>query len=219
MMIESKKIQRTFVREEAYFVLRDWIVAGSLKPNQKLRDTEIAKQLGCSRTPIREALLRLEEDGFVETKPNSSTIVCPIDFQSASNLYSITWSLETLALTQAFEFLSPRPIELMIAANDKLIRALKLKDAASAVDADNEFHAVFIELSQNRELSRILAGIKQKLKRIELFYFEKVQDVHHSCDEHTQVIEALKEKDLQRALGAIVHNWQLSFKRIQELEF
>ena len=85
----SQKIKRTSVREEAYMILRDWIVQGNLTPGQQLRDKELAEQLGVSRTPIREALLRLEDDGFVETKPSRSTIVSPIQFEGVLNIYSI----------------------------------------------------------------------------------------------------------------------------------
>ena len=90
----ESKIQRTFVRQEAYAKLRDWILEGTLAPGAQLRDKELAEQLGVSRTPIREALLRLEGEGLVKTKPNCSTLVTPIDFQHAFHLYSIVWTLE-----------------------------------------------------------------------------------------------------------------------------
>lgn len=215
-MLEPKeKIQRTFVREEAYLVLRDWIVQGKLEPSQKLRDKELAELLGVSRTPIREALLRLEDEGFVQTKPNSSTIVCPIDLHNTLNLYSIVWSLESLAMRQSFEFITCKHIELMNAANERLLQALKSDHAASAVESDDEFHSIYIQLSQNNELSQILFGIKQKLKRLELYYFEKVKDVIHSYEEHRQIIKALQQKDLLHALNAIELNWKASFSRIQ----
>ena len=77
------KIERTFVRKEAYVKLRNWILDGTLAPGAKLRDKELAEQLGVSRTPIREALLRLEDEGFVKAKPNRSTHVSSIDFHNA----------------------------------------------------------------------------------------------------------------------------------------
>src|SRR5689334_15799597 len=98
----GEKIQRTFVREEAYRTLRNWILDGTLAPGVQIRDREIAEQLGVSRTPIREALLRLEDEGLVQTKPNRATRVTTIDFHNAFHLYSIVWTLEQLALTQAF---------------------------------------------------------------------------------------------------------------------
>lgn len=215
-MMESKdKIQRTFVREEVYYVLRDKIVQGILEPNQKLRDKEIAEQLGVSRTPIREALLRLEDEGFVQTKPNSSTMVCPIDFHDSFNLYSIVWTLECLAMKQSFEFITSKHIKLMIEANERLLKALKSHDALSALEADNEFHSIYIQLSNNEELYRIISDIKLKLKRIDIYYFEEIKDIQLSYQEHLQIIKALKKKNLSQTLNAIELNWSASFSRIQ----
>jgi DNA-binding GntR family transcriptional regulator len=214
-MEHKEKLHRTFVREEAYFVLRDQIIEGKLPSGQKLRDKDLAEQLGVSRTPIREALLRLEEEGFVQTKPNCSTIVSPIDFHNASNLYSIIWTLESLALRQAFERLTSNHIDLMQQANEQLLQALQSNNPVLAVDSDSNFHFVYIQLSQNSELCHILSGIKQKLKRLELHYFEKAKDLHLSYEEHVNIIEALKQKDLLQALHAIESNWKASFSRMQ----
>ncbi len=214
-MKHQDKLQRTFVREEAYLILRDQIVEGRLEPGRKLRDKELAEQLGVSRTPIREALLRLEEEGLVQTKPNCSTLVCPIDFHNILNLYSIAWSLENLALRQAFERITSKTIDLMTKVNERLLQALKSNDSTAAVQADNDFHSIYIQLSQNEELCRILSSIKQKLKRLELYYFAQVKDAHRSYEEHLQIIKALKKKDLSLALKAVESNWQASLSRIQ----
>src|SRR5262245_3703602 len=109
-MPAQKILKRTFVREEAYQLLRNWIVEGKRKPGQKLRDKELAEQLGASRTPIREALLRLEDEELVQTKPNSATIVSPIDSHDAYHLYSIVWSLEKLALEQSIRAITQKHV-------------------------------------------------------------------------------------------------------------
>lgn len=215
MMEGNEKLQRTFVREQAYFILRDWIVEGKLRPSQKLRDKELAEQLGVSRTPIREALLRLEGEGFVQTKPNCSTIVCPIDFHNTLNLYSLVWTLENLALRQAFECITSAHIDLMSKANERLLQAIGSNDSRLAVEADNDFHSVYIHLSQNDELCQILSRVKQKLKRLELYYFEKAKDVSNSYEEHLDIIKALQQKDLLLALRTVELNWKASFSRIQ----
>lgn len=211
----KKKLKRTFVREEAYTIIRDWIVDGTLKPNQQLRDKELAEQLGVSRTPIREALLRLEDEGFVQTKPNRSTTVSPIDTTEVFHLYSIGWTLEQLAMKQIFEHLTDDHLQMMEAINLKLKRAIAEGNQIEAVECDNEFHEIFIEISQNKELKRILTGVRQKLKRVELYYFDLVEDVHFSYEEHIRIIEAIRQKDLSLVLDEIEQNWRLSFARIQ----
>ncbi|QGG53538.1 GntR family transcriptional regulator [Lysinibacillus pakistanensis] len=211
----KKKLKRTFVREEAYTIIRDWIVDGTLKPNQQLRDKELAEQLGVSRTPIREALLRLEDEGFVQTKPNRSTTVSPIDATEVFHLYSIGWTLEQLAMKQIFEHLADDHLQKMETINLKLKKAITEGNQIEAVEYDNEFHEIFIELSQNKELKRILTGVRQKLKRVELYYFDLVEDVHFSYEEHLRIIEAIRQKDLSVVLNEIEQNWKLSFARIQ----
>ena len=216
MTQKSEKIQRSFVREEAYLKLRNWIVEGRLEPGQKLRDKDLAQQMGVSRTPIREALLRLEEEGLIQTKPNSSTLVCPIDSHNALHLFSIVWSLEKLALEQAFTSITTKDIQTMIEANEKLSQALQHEDLLAALQADITFHAAYIYLAHNPDLERILSNLKQKLRRLDLYYFEKVKEAHRSYDEHQLIIEALQQKDLPGALSAIENNWKASLSRIYQ---
>ena len=210
----TQKLQRTFVREEAYLILRDWIVQQKLKPGEQLRDKELAEQLGVSRTPIREALLRLEDEGFVRTKPNRSTAVAPINLHEALHLYSIAWSLEQLALEQAFQNIAEEEMQLMGKANQRIQEAVNQGNGLLALETDYEFHSVYVDISQNKELKRILAGLRQKLKRLELYYFNHAGDVDVSCDEHNQLIEAIVQKDLALSLNLVKLNWQRSFTRI-----
>lgn len=207
------KIQRTFVRQEAYVKLRNWILDGTFAPGMQLRDKELAAQLGVSRTPIREALLRLEDEGLVQTKPNRSTHVSSIDFHNAFHLYSIVWTLEKLALTQAFGSITEDHLQVMTEANERFLKKMKTRDRLGALDADYDFHSVYVKLSQNTELEKIIFDVKNKLKRLDLYYFDKVKDAALSYEEHKQIIEALKQKDLSQAINAVEHNWKNSFSR------
>lgn len=211
----ENKIQRTFVRKEAYTKLRDWILDGTLAPGTQLRDKELASQLGVSRTPIREALLRLEDEGLIKTKPNRSTHVSSIDFHQAFHLYSIVWTLECLALSQAFGAMTNEHIQLMIEANERFLQKMETKDRLAALDADHDFHSVYVKLSNNQELEKIISEIKTKLKRLDLYYFEKIKNALLSYDEHKQIIEALKQKNLSLAMQAVEHNWKSSFNRFE----
>jgi len=211
----ENKIQRTFIRREAYTKLRDWILDGTLAPGAQLRDKELAGKLGVSRTPIREALLRLEDEGLVKTKPNRSTHVSSIDFHSAFHLYSIVWTLECLALSQAFGSIADEHIQRMIDANERFLQKMKAKDRFSALEADHEFHSVYVKLSNNQELEKIIFEVKTKLKRLDLYYFEKIKNALLSYDEHKQIIEALKQKNLSLATEAVEHNWKNSFNRFE----
>lgn len=211
----EEKIQRTFVRQEAYLKIRNWILDGTLAPGAQVRDKELAEQLGVSRTPIREALLRLEDEGLVQTKPNRATLVSPIDFHSASHLYSIVWTLERLALTQAFGLITDFHIQAMIEANERFLQKMKDQDHIAALDADYDFHSIYVKLSENKELAKIISELKQKLKRLFFYYFDKIKDAELSYDEHNQIIKALKKKDLVLGLNAVEDNWKNCFSRFK----
>lgn len=209
------KILRTFVRQEAYLQLRNWILDGTLPPGAQLRDKELALQLGVSRTPIREALLRLEDEGLVKTTPNRSTRVSSIDFHNAFHLYSIVWTLERLALSQAFGSLTAVHIQQMSAANERFLENMKSKNRLAALEADSDFHTVYIKLSQNQEIEKIISEIKTKLKRLDLYYFDKIKNATLSYDEHQKIIDALLQRDLAGAQEAVEHNWKSSFNRFE----
>ena len=211
----DEKIQRTFVRQEAYLKIRNWILEGILAPGTQLRDKELAAQLGVSRTPIREAILRLEDEGLVQTKPNRSTLVSTIDFHSAFHLYSIVWTLERLALSQAFGSITDSHVQTMTHANERFLQKMKIRDRLAALDADHDFHSVYVKLSENKELEKVITEIKQKLRRLDLYYFDKIKDAALSHEEHAQIIEALQNKDLCSALSAVESNWKNSFSRFK----
>lgn len=211
----ESKLQRTFIRQEAYVKLRHWILDGTLAPGAQLRDKALAEQLGVSRTPIREALLRLEDEGLVQTKPNSSTRVSSIDFHSAFHLYSIVWTLERLALSQAFGSMTDAHIQAMTHANERFLQKMHAKERLAALEADYDFHNVYIKLSQNQELEKIIYEIKAKLKRLDLYYFDKIKNANLSYDEHKKIIEALTQKNLPLAMEAVENNWKNSFNRFE----
>ncbi|MCI1859520.1 MAG: GntR family transcriptional regulator [Sporolactobacillus sp.] len=211
----SPKIKRRFVKDEVYVRLRDRIVDGTLKPGAVLRDLDLAKQLGVSRTPIREALLKLEDEGFVITRPNRSTKVADVRPEDAYWLYSIVWTLEKLALEQGMKTINKPQIEAMSTYNSKLGQAIAGNRAADANRFDSAFHRVIIHSSGNAPLIGILAQLKQKLKRIELFYFTELDHLTVSCEEHERIIAAIKQANLTQACAAIEANWRNGWHHIE----
>lgn len=218
MDIDSKnvKIKRTFMRDEAYEILQEWIMTGKLKPGTQLRDQELSDMLGISRTPIREALLRLEDDGLIVTQANRWTLVAPINLEEAENIYSIVKVLETLALEQGIHNVTDEVLEELDAINEKFKEKLKQADKIAAFQADNEFHERIVRMSQNLELPRLLNTLKIKVQRMEIHYFSIVNNSFESYNEHKKIIDALKDRDLAQSIEAIKANWENSLSRIQQ---
>ncbi|GIN94139.1 GntR family transcriptional regulator [Siminovitchia terrae] len=211
----GQKIRRKFMRDEVYDILLDWIVTGKLIADQQIRDKEISEQLGVSRTPIREALLRLENEGFVQTKANSSTFVTPIKYQEIKHYYSIAYTLEKLVIEEIYTKITDQHLEKMMNVNQEMYLSIKEGNYLTALKKDTEFHAIPISLSFNAELKKILTNLKHKLKRIELYYYDKIEDAHISFVEHEQIIDALKQNNLNLTLEYIEQNWKKGLERIQ----
>jgi DNA-binding GntR family transcriptional regulator len=208
-------LKRTLAREQIYAELRGWILSGVLAPGERLHDMALAEQLGVSRTPVREALRRLEDEGLIQTAPNRWTRVAPLDLADAGNLYPIISKLEQFALDLAIDALDDSELEEMERANRRLAAALEAEDAAAATAADFEFHQIFIDLCGNPELVSILSDAKLKLRRIELHYFGRFAS-RESTVEHAALVNALELGDFDAAAAAIEANWLNSQRRLQE---
>jgi DNA-binding GntR family transcriptional regulator len=208
-------LSRTLARDEAYKSLRAWIVEGTLQPAEILRDQEIAQSLGVSRTPVREALRRLEDEGFVETALNRWTRVAPLDLRKAIEMYSVIEALEVLAM-QTAQFTAQHFTDLN-EANDAMRKAIQRKDAAAALRADEAFHGVWITRSQNSELWLLLGQLKTKLRRVELAYWDRATHRDESFNEHRAIIQALQDGSRRGAIAALKQNWEGSMQRLRSV--
>jgi DNA-binding GntR family transcriptional regulator len=207
------RLNRSLARDEAYEKIRDWIIDGTLRPGEVLRDQEIAQSLGVSRTPVREALRRLEDEGFVETALNRWTRVAPLDLRKAIELYEVLEALEVFALENAR--LTPQDLVNMAAANEAMRRSIERKKAASALHADEAFHGVWMARTQNSELWVLVAQLKIKLRRVELAYWDRAAQIEQSVREHTAILKALRKSSRREAIAALKQNWEGSMRRLR----
>ncbi len=205
------------MREEVYNTLLGWIMEGELRSGEKLLDKELAEHLGVSRTPVREALRRLEDKGLVESAANRWTRVSEVSIDEPVKIYPIIWTLEELAASQAISLMTGRDYTAMEQANSKLREALAAENPVEASRADIEFHEVFIRCSGNPHLVSILHDLKISCRRVEVTYFEKDTDGKYSLDEHYRILQALQQGDLDQSRTMIRLNWQNSLQRLQKL--
>lgn len=212
----TPKRPRSLAREDVYMHLSTWIIDGTLQPEEPLRDLEIAERLGVSRTPVREALRRLEDEGLVQTALNRWTRVAPLQVQQAAELYPVVEALEILALQLAAPNLTPADLTELQTFNQQLHQAIQNADAGAAVEADTAFHEVWISRSANQTLQHTLQGLKRKMRRIERAYFDAASAGQASVYEHRALMTALAAGDLVQATAALRINWQGSFTRLQQ---
>jgi DNA-binding GntR family transcriptional regulator len=177
----------------------------------------MAERLGVSRTPVREALLRLEAEGLVETSPNRWTRVSPVSIQTAEDLYPIIEALELLALRLADKGLLAERVASMRRANRALKQAIDNKDSATAAAADVDFHRAVTTGCTNRELIEIVDGLKRKHQRLESAYFGWSSAAAASVIEHDRIIAAIARGKGKSAATALSANWRNSLRRFRQM--
>ncbi len=209
-------VSRVCLRDAAYDRIRDWILDGTLAPNEQLRDEALADALGMSRTPVREALQRLEDDGLVVTSATRRTFVSPVTLTQAREIFPIVTSLETLALELAAPRMSEAALAAMRDANTQLAAALASGDAAAALQSDTALHTAFVECAGNSELAALLADLKSKVRRIERTFWGGA-DRTASVRDHDELIAAFAAADVAAARETLRRNWDRGLSWISPL--
>ena len=203
------------MRDEVYETLLGWIMKGDLLPGEKLLDKELAESLGVSRTPVREALRRLEDKGHVEASASRWTRVADISISEAAMIYPVIGALEELAVSLAMPNLTDNDFAEMEQANADLKAAIQARDPEKSSKADVRFHNVIIKKSENHHLVNILDDLKIRHRRLEIVYFKKSVSALTSVQEHKQIMKALKAKNLDKAVELIRLNYRNSLQRMR----
>jgi DNA-binding GntR family transcriptional regulator len=199
--------RRGLLRDDVHATLRAAIVDGTLAPGERLRDAELAEWLGVSRTPIREALLRLERAGLVVTRPGHSTAVAPIDHRDLMEAQDVASALHELAVRLAVPHLSPAELAEMRAANGEFGAALDAGDADAALGADDRFHDVAVQASGNALVRELLDQVTPKLRRVERLRFSSLAG-RQSVAQHDRILALAADGDTDAAAAAARENWQ-----------
>jgi DNA-binding GntR family transcriptional regulator len=205
----ASPLARVCLSDAAYARLRDWILDGTLAPGEPLRDEALAEALGMSRTPIREALRRLEEDGLAVSTATRRTHVSPVTVKQAREVYPIMATLEGFAVRLAAASMDAEPLEAMRVANARLADALAACNAADATAADEALHLAFVTRCDNDELIALLVDLRSKVRRIEqVFWGTDETDRTPSVQDHAALIAALAIGDIAGAERALARNWE-----------
>lgn len=200
-------VTRSLLREDAYRAIRDAIVDGTLAPGERLNDATLVEWLGVSRTPVREALARLEQAGLVRTKPGRHTIVSPLDVRAVHAAQSVTAAMHELAVRQAVPNLSGAELDAMREANTRFATALRGNDVGAALAADDDFHGVPVTASANQAVRTVLEQFTPVLRRVERLRFSSLCG-RASVAQHARIIELCAAGDAQGAAAATRENWQ-----------
>jgi len=195
------RLDREPSREVIYRQLKGLILDLTLRPLEVLRDADLAQQLGVSRTPVREALRKLEDEGLIESHRNQWTRVSGIVPRHLLELYPVAQALHVTALRLSFAHLQKEDLQAMRAA-------IAGRRPAQALRSDAAFHRVIVDRAGNPVLTQLVIWLTERLQRIELAHFGRVQSGSASADEHRELLRAIRAADLDEAVKHMSANWE-----------
>lgn len=185
-------LQTRSLREQVYDYLRGEMNNGGLQPGSFVDLNALATQLGISRTPLRDALLQLEVEGFVEILPRRGFRLKPITLTEIRNIYQIVGALESAALAVAGPRLGSEGLGRMWAANVAMREAIAAQDYEAFFTHNLAFHGVFLEAAENPRMEGLVRSLKQRLydwPRRKVF-LKRWED--RSIEEHQELLELLE---------------------------
>jgi len=195
-MNAPKRAASTSLVSEAYEQIRRRILDIDWPPVHRALEQEVALALGMSRTPVREALLRLQSEGLVELIPRHGMRVLPVSPNDMREIYQVLTALECMAA----ELLAQRKptaeeLEPLVAATRAMDKALKAEDLDAWAAADERFHAQLVELAGNRQLQATVLNYWDRAHRARLFTLRLRPAPVNSTKEHMQMVERLSAGD------------------------
>lgn len=200
---QAPGVDRCLLRDDVFRRLRDAIVDGTFEPGEQLRDADLAAWLGVSRTPVREALLRLGASGLVVAKPGRSTTVSTIDAKAVRDARDVVAAMHLLAVQGAT--LTSADIERMRAANQRFAEALDAGDITGAMDADEAFHRIPVAALANTAIESVLDQFGPVVRRAERTRF--TQHGRESVDRHEHLVALLEAGDIAGASDLTFATW------------
>lgn len=191
------------LRDVVFNTLRQAILKGELKPGERLMEITLAKKLGVSRTPIREAIRKLELEGLVIMVPRKGAEVADITEKDLKDVLEVRTALEELAIELAIVKMTDEDIDELKNANEIFIENAKDGDLVKLAQSDVDFHEIIYLSTDNKRLNQIVSNLSEQMYR---YRFEYIKDKNtHACliEEHKAIIAALEKRDLPKAKEAI----------------
>ena len=191
----AQKIQHANLSEKTYERIKDAILKGNLSPGRRLLFDQLARGLGVSRTPLREAVVRLEKEGFVVSVPRGGTYVKKFSKKDIKEIYEIREMLEALAAMLAATIITDKQLQVMRDTCRKFKNSIEKRNVQSCVKMDLKFHDLLIEASRNDKLSQIIRVFNLQVLSISIKGPEYWSWAEQYVEGHLAIIEALSKQD------------------------
>lgn len=178
--------------EVVFEYLRNAILSGKLKPGERLMEVAIADQIGVSRTPVREAIRKLEKEKFVIMIPRKGAYVADLTSKDIYEVLEIRRELEGFAAALAAERMEADQVAVLKENLQVFENAFLNNDMRTMIQCDNEFHDLIFTATKNNKLIDIIADLHDQFQRFRLVYFDKVDNYQEIFESHTKIYNAIE---------------------------
>lgn len=187
------------LREVVSEALREAIVAGVLQPGERLMEIQLAEELGVSRTPVREAIRKLELEGFVVMVPRRGTYVADLSIKDINEVYEIRTSLDILAAGLAAERITEEELEQMERLLVEIGEYMDKEDIEKIVEVDTKFHDILYRASRNDRLVGIISNLREQFTRFRTVSIAYPGRAKNTLEEHRKLLEAIAQRNVEVA--------------------
>lgn len=196
------------LREVVCETLRDAVRRGVLKPGERLMEIQLAEELGVSRTPVREAIRKLEMEGYVIMMPRRGTYIADLSIRDINEVFEIRTSLESLASALAADRITEDELEKLQRLLVQIGTHIKSGDMESIVRTDTEFHDLLYQASRNTRLVGIISNLREQLTRFRTTSMSFPGRLKATLEEHRKIVEAIAQGDEKAARKAAEHHME-----------
>jgi DNA-binding GntR family transcriptional regulator len=196
---ELKIDQYKPLREIVFETIRNAIISGDLKPGERLMEVQMAEALGVSRTPVREAIRKLELEGLIIMLPRKGAFIADLSVKDLTEVMEIRASLEGLAAGLASIRIDQAEIEELEIKALKFHKSIENDDVEELILMDLEFHDAIFRASRNERLIQLNNNLREQVQRFREIYHKKVNKSKETSKEHYEMVEAISSRDIDKA--------------------
>lgn len=190
------------LRDVVFNTLRKAILTGRLKPGERLMEVHLASKLGVSRTPIREAIRKLELEGLVIMIPRRGAEVAQITEKSLKDVLEVRRALDALSVELACDRITEEEIHTLKEACDDFETAVRGKDASVIAKADVALHDIIVKATGNQRLQQLVNNLAEQMYRYRFVYIKDESQHDKLIAEHKEIFESIADRDKERASKA-----------------
>lgn len=205
--IQTAQEKQTSAKEKVYQQVARWIIDGTMVPGEKLNEGEIAAYFQVSRTPVHEALMLLAEHHFVEVLPSRGSFVSRLSLETADGVYEALSTLNGALSALACEKRTEKDLERLRDLNRRFDEAQRRGDIEQVLALDNAFHLGVAQVAGNPYLYKYLQQMQLHMDRYEHIFARVTPDRSLSTQDHSQIIDAIRDRDQTAARALTEANW------------